>query len=144
MFYIYFKICSRIPKCLGSNISFRAEQARFHLNSPHTFADFYTCALLLEADTHYFLPGAQHPQFSKADVERRALERPIGLSDHNHVNAAWESGLIDPFIELPYCHQHLACQLPHIVHGVHLSAKIAFVNLHFTFQPLILSGLTAE
>lgn len=53
---------------------------------------------LSNVDTHHFLPGAQHSQFSKADVERGALERPIRLSDHDHVDAAWQSGLIDPFI----------------------------------------------
>ena len=73
--------------------------------------------------THYFLPRAQHPQFSKADMERGALECPIRLLDHDHVDAARQSCLIDPLIQLLYCHQHLACQLPHVVHGVHLSAK---------------------
>lgn len=78
--------------------------------------------------THYFLPGAQHSQFSEADMERGALERPIRLADHDHVDAAWQSGLIDPLIQLLYCHQHLARQLPHVVHGVHLSAKTPLIN----------------
>lgn len=73
--------------------------------------------------TYYFLSGAQNSQFSKADVERGALERPIRLLYHNDIDAARQSSLIDPLIQLLYCHQHLACQLPHIVHRVHLSAR---------------------
>lgn len=83
---------------------------------------------LSNVGTHHFLPGAQHPQFSEADVERGALERPVRLSDHDHVDAAWQSGLIDPLIQLLHRHQHLARQLPHVVHGVHLSANIPFIN----------------
>ena len=48
--------------------------------------------------SHHFFPGAQNSQFSEADVERGALERPIRLSDHDHIDAAWQSGLIDPFV----------------------------------------------
>lgn len=73
--------------------------------------------------THYFFPGAQHSQFSKAHVERGALKSPIGLSDHDHVDAARQRGLIDPLVELLHRHQHLTRQLPHIVHGVHLPVK---------------------
>ena len=72
---------------------------------------------------HHFLPGAQHSQFTEADVERGALERPVRLSHHDHVDAARQSCLINPFIQLLHRHQHLARQLPHVVHGVHLSTN---------------------
>lgn len=78
--------------------------------------------------THHFLSGAQHPQFSEADMERGALEHTIRLPDHDHVDAAWQSGLVDPLIQLLYGHQHLARQLPHVVHGVHLSSENPFNN----------------
>lgn len=81
---------------------------------------------------YHFLPGAKHPQFTKSNMERRALERPIRLSDHNHVNAAWQSGLVDAFVQLLHSHQHLARQMPHIVHGAHLSGDtliLSFIGL---------------
>lgn len=79
---------------------------------------------LNKVSTHHFLLGVQHPQLSKADMERGAVEGPIRLSDHDHVDAARQSGLIYPLIELLYCHQHLACQLPHVVHGAHLQQEL--------------------
>lgn len=78
--------------------------------------------------THYFFPGSQHSQFSKAHMERGALESPIRLADHDHIDATRQCGLIDPLVQLLHRHQHLTCQLPHVVHGVHLPVKTTHTN----------------
>lgn len=89
--------------------------------------------------THYFLPGAQHSQFSKAHVERGALESPVRLSDHDHIDAARQRGLIEPLVQLLHRHQHLTRQLPHVVHGVHLPVKTLTLTRK-RMQPLSFTG----
>lgn len=73
--------------------------------------------------TYNFLSGAQNTKFSKAHVEGRALEGAIGLPHHDDVDATRQRGLVDPLVQLLHRHQHLARQLPHVVHGVRLSAR---------------------
>lgn len=80
-------------------------------------APVITCA---PAITHHFLFGAQHSQFPKAHMKRRTLVGPVLLPYDHHVDAARQRGLVDALIQLLHRHQHLTCQLSHIVHGVYL------------------------
>lgn len=77
----------------------------------------------LTSRTYNFFSWAQNAQFSKAHVEGRALEGAIGLSYYDDVDAARQRGLVDPLVQLLHRHQHLARQLPHVVHGVALSVR---------------------
>lgn len=67
---------------------------------------------------HHFLPGAEDAHLAEANVERRALQRAIGLFHHNDVDAAGEGGRVESSVELFDLDEHLACQLAHVVHGL--------------------------
>lgn len=67
---------------------------------------------------HHFLSGTQDAHLAEADVERRALQRSIGLPHHDDVNAAGKGGGVEAPVELLDLDEHLACQLAHVVHGL--------------------------
>lgn len=51
-------------------------------------------------------------------MERRALQRAIGLFHHDDVDAAGEGGWVESSVELFDLDEHLACQLADVVHGL--------------------------
>lgn len=90
--------------------------------SPQLFYLFFKTSYL-HCSTHHFLFGAQHTQFAEAHMERGALVGAILLADHHYIDAAWERGLVNALIQLLHGHQHLTCQLPHIIHGARLKKR---------------------
>lgn len=76
------------------------------------------CGFTVFKSPHHFLSGAQDAHLAEANVERRALQRAIGLFHHNDVDAAGEGGRVESSVELFDLDEHLACQLAHVVHGL--------------------------
>ena len=73
--------------------------------------------------THHLLPGAQDPHLPKAYVEGGTLQAPIGLADHDDVDASRQGGGVQPLVELLHSDEHLARQLPDVVHGLSLGDR---------------------
>lgn len=68
--------------------------------------------------SHHFLAGPQHTHLPKADVEGGALQGAIGLPHHDDVDASGQGRRVESPVQLLDLHEHLACQLTHIVHGL--------------------------
>lgn len=79
--------------------------------------------------THHFLFRAQHSQLPEAHMEWWALVGAISLADNHNIDAARQRGLIDAFVQFFDGHQHLTCQLAHVVHGVSLKEGKQIVSL---------------
>ncbi len=90
------------------------------VDDTHNLSSCFIWKSYFHFNTHHFLFGAQHTQFSEAHMERGALVGAVLLLDHHYIDATWKRGLVNALIQLLHGHQHLTGQLPHVIHAVRL------------------------
>lgn len=67
---------------------------------------------------YHFFSRPEDAHLAKANMERRALQRAVGLPHYNDVNTAGQGGRVEASVQLLDLDKHLACQLAHVVHGL--------------------------